>query len=60
MVTVSEQYNLEQDNNNLKQKIEKVKELAKEFQREEWEDCRYIRKMICGKLNKILDSQEKE
>ena len=95
MVTVSEQYNLEQDvkkyrimNNeknfeikqlksdlelkvmdykearkqiyDLKQKLEKVKELAKVFQREEWGDCRYIRKIICGKLNKILDSQEKE
>ena len=48
------------ENMNLKQKLEKVKELAKVFQREEWGDCRYIRKMICGKLNAILASQEKE
>ena len=60
MVTVSEQYKLEQENKRLKQKLEKVKELAKVFQREEWGDCRYIRKMICGKLNAILALQEKE
>ena len=95
MVTVSEQYKLEQENKRLKkrllrhfelkdelshivskrnlelkvikkkweqdkQKLEKIKELAKVFQREEWGDCRYIRNIICGKLNAILNSQEKE
>ena len=60
MVTVSEQYKLEQENKRFKQKLEKVKELAKVFQREEWGDCRYIRNIICGKLNAILNSQEKE
>ena len=42
------------DAQNLKQKLEKIKELAKVFQREEWGDCRYIRKIICGKLKEIL------
>ena len=48
------------NNGILREKLEQIKELAKVFQREEWGDCRYIRKIICGKLNKILDSQEKE
>ena len=43
-----------------KQKLEKIKELSKVFQREGWGDCRYIRKIICEKLNEILDSQEKD
>ena len=81
MVTVSEQYKLEQENKRLKfvlkqgkklcdtyentieeqnQKLEKVKELAKVYQREEWGDCRYIRKVICGKLKEILASHEKK
>ena len=93
MVTVSEQYKLEQKNKQLKEekskllryfvcekvdeviemagdwshnngilreKLEQIKELAKVFQREEWGDCRYIRKIICGKLNEILTSQEKD
>ena len=49
-----------QTGKDLFKKLEKIKELAKVFQKEEWGDCRYIRKIICSKLNKILDSQEKE
>ena len=81
MVTVSEQYKLEQENKQIKednelfdselkiyfkealknkQKLEKIKELSKVYQREDWGDCRYIRKIICEKLNEILDSQEKD
>ena len=41
-------------------KLEKIQELSKVYQREEWGDCRYIRKKICGELNTILNSQEKE
>ena len=48
-----------QTGKDLFKKLEKIKELAKVFQKEEWGDCRYIRKIICSKLNKILDSQEK-
>ena len=58
--TVENWARIEQKIIQLTEKLEQIKELSKVFQREEWGDCRYIRKMICGKLNAILASQEKE
>ena len=57
MVTVSEQYKLEQENNNLKQKLEKIKELPKTYQ--DTSACEDFQRCIRD-LKEILDSQEKE